>query len=73
MAAHSGEMLGLPKLLAAAGCRPLSRPWHALHHEVAGEGVALSKILGHADIKMTMVYAHLAPEFLGAEMNRLKF
>lgn len=80
MAAHSGEMLGLPKLFAAAGCRPLVRPWHALRHTFAshymmsgGSLLALSQILGHADIKMTMVYAHLAPDFISAEMNRLKF
>ena len=35
--------------------------------------VALSTYLGHSDIKMTLVYAHLAPDFLGAEMNRLKY
>lgn len=80
MAAHSGEMLALPALLAEAGCRPLVRPWHALRHTFAshymmsgGNLLALSKILGHADIKMTMIYAHLAPDFIGAEMNRIKY
>jgi site-specific recombinase XerD len=80
MAAHSGEMLKLPTLLEAAGCRSLRRPWHALRHTFAshymmagGNLLALSKILGHADIKMTLVYAHLAPDFIAAEMNRVKF
>jgi integrase len=80
MARHSGEMLGLPELLAEAGCRPLLRPWHALRHTFAshfimqgGNILALQKILGHSDIKMTLVYAHLAPDFLGDELNRLKF
>lgn len=80
MAAHSGEMLELPALLEEAGCRALARPWHALRHTFAshymmsgGSLLALSQILGHADIKMTMVYAHLAPDFIGAEMNRIKY
>jgi integrase len=80
MAAHSGEMLELPALLAEAGCPAPGRPWHALRHTFAshymmsgGNLLALSQILGHSDIKMTMVYAHLAPDFIGAEMNRIKY
>jgi integrase len=76
----SAEMLGLPELLAAAGCRPLRRAWHAMRHSFAshfvmcgGNLLALQKILGHHDVKMTMVYAHLAPDFLGEELNKLKF
>lgn len=38
-----------------------------------GNLLALQKILGHSDVKMTMVYAHLAPDFLDGEMDRLKF
>ena len=73
-------MLGLPKLLTAAGCRVPLHPWHALRHTFAshfimqgGNILVLQKILGHSDVKMTAIYAHLAPEFLGAEMNRIKF
>ena len=80
MAPHSGEMLGLPALIQAAGLRRLARPWHALRHTFAshymmagGSLLALAQILGHADIKMTMVYAHLAPDFIAAEMNRIRF
>jgi integrase len=80
MVEDSSATLGLPALLAAAGCRPLGRPWHALRHTFAshyvmqgGSLLALSKILGHSDIKMTMIYAHLAPDFIGAEMNRVRF
>ena len=72
--------LGLPRLLTAAGCRVLPHPWHALRHTFAshyimsgGNLLALQKILGHSDVKMTMIYAHLAPDFLGTEMDRLKF
>ena len=38
-----------------------------------GNLLSLQQILGHSDVKMTMLYAHLAPEFLGAELDRLKF
>jgi integrase len=80
MCATTGAMLGLPALLAAAGCRPVGRCWHALRHTFAshyimqgGNILALQKILGHSDLRMTTIYAHLAPDFLGAEMDRLRF
>jgi hypothetical protein len=38
-----------------------------------GNILTLQKILGHRDIKMTMIYAHLAPDYLGDEMDRLRF
>ena len=73
-------MGGLPELMAAAGLRPLARAWHALRHTFAshyimsgGNILTLQRILGHADIKHTLAYAHLAPDFLGAEMSRIKF
>lgn len=74
------DMLGLPELLTETMTRPLQRPWHALRHTFAshfvmsgGNILTLQKILGHADIKMTLVYAHLAPDFLGEEMDRLRY
>lgn len=74
------DMLELPKLIAAAGCPSLERAWHALRHTFAshfvmsgGSILALQKILGHSDIKMTIVYAHLAPDYLGTEMDRVRF
>ncbi len=77
---ESRSMLGLLAALSEAGCRPLRRSWHALRHTFAshfvmsgGSILALQKILGHHDIKQTMSYAHLAPDFLGEEMDRLKF
>jgi integrase len=73
-------LLGLPALLAAAGVRAPAHPWHACRHTYAshyvmqgGNILALQKILGHHDVKMTMIYAHLAPDFLSAEMERLKY
>lgn len=71
---------GLKKLLATADCRQLSKPLHGLRHTYAshfvmqgGSVITLSRILGHADLQMTMRYAHLAPDFLGQEMERVKF
>jgi integrase len=79
-AAAAHHKLDLSGLCTEAGCRPLARPWHALRHTFAshyvmqgGSLLALQQILGHSDIKMTLVYAHLAPDFLDSEMDRLKF
>ncbi len=73
-------LLGLPKLLKYAGVRVPAHPWHAMRHTFAshyvmqgGNILALQKILGHSDVKVTMLYAHLAPDFLGAEMERVRF
>jgi site-specific recombinase XerC len=38
-----------------------------------GNILALQKILGHSDLKMTLVYAHLAPDFLEGEMERVRY
>jgi integrase len=80
MSTNTSDLLDLPDLLTSAGCRPLTHPWHALRHTFAshfvmsgGNILTLQKILGHSDLKMTLIYAHLAPDFLGDEMNRLKF
>lgn len=71
---------GLDAALRAAGCQPLTRGWHALRHTMAshymmqgGNILALSKILGHTDVKQTMVYAHLAPDYLGKELERVRY
>jgi len=51
--------------------------FHDLRHSFAswfvmrgGRLQALQTILGHADIKMTLRYAHLAPDHLRTEMSR---
>jgi integrase len=74
------DMLGLPELLQTAECRVPAHPWHCLRHSFAshfimagGNILTLQKILGHSDVKVTLVYAHLAPDFLGEEMDRLAF
>ena len=33
----------------------------------------VQKLLGHSSIKTTEIYAHLAPDFLRAAMDRLKY
>ena len=78
--AGPGADLGLGALLRRAGLRTFPHPWHALRHTFAsnfimsgGNMLTLQKILGHSDIKMTLIYAHLAPDFLGDEMDRLKY
>jgi integrase len=51
--------------------------FHDLRHHFASQFVmrggslpALQKILGHADLKMTLRYAHLAPQYLRDEIAR---
>lgn len=76
----TAALRGLPRLLRAAGCRVPAHPWHALRHTFAshfimqgGNILTLQKILGHSDVKVTLVYAHLAPDFLADEMDRLQY
>ena len=33
----------------------------------------VQKLLGHSSIKTTEIYAHLAPDFLKAAMEKLKY
>jgi integrase len=78
--ASRNRMLGLPRLMSSIGLRKVLHPWHLLRHTFASHFVmsggsipALQAILGHSDLKMTMLYAHLAPDFLGQEMERVSF
>ncbi|HNN98480.1 tyrosine-type recombinase/integrase [Haliangium sp. UPWRP_2] len=80
MQRDTSSVFGLPGLLRAAGCRVPAHPWHALRHTFAshfimagGNILTLQKILGHSDVKVTLIYAHLAPDFIAEEMNRLRF
>ena len=46
----------------------------ASHLVMAGVPLAtVSKLLGHADIKTTMIYAHLSPDHLKEAVNKLNF
>lgn len=71
---------GLPSLFRAAGLKPFKRPWHALRHTFAtnylrqgGSIAALQRLLGHASVTTTMIYAHMAADHLDAEMERVKY
>lgn len=77
----SGERTNhsLPGLLVAAGCKPLRRGWHGLRHSFAslyvqagGDLYSLSRMLGHATVAQTEVYAHLGPDFLASARARLR-
>jgi integrase len=77
--ATDATMLGLPQLMERAGLRSVHHPWHLMRHSFGshfimsgGNLLTLQKILGHADIKITLAYAHLAPDFLDTEMDRVK-
>jgi len=71
---------GLPELFKATSCKPIARAWHALRHSFAsnflaqgGSLLALQRILGHSEVRTTMVYAHLSNEFLDGEIERMKY
>jgi integrase len=38
-----------------------------------GNVVSLQKILGHSTINMTLHYAHLAPDFMAKDIERMDF
>ena len=50
------------------------RHTYASHFMMSGGNIlALQKLLGHHDIKLTQKYAHLAPDHLAAEAARVSF
>ncbi len=66
-------------LYRAAGLPIPAAPWHCLRHSYAslfvqsgGSIVTLQKLLGHSDIKTTMVYAHIDDSFAAQEVRKLK-
>jgi integrase len=61
----------------AASIAVPAAPWHCLRHTYAstfvqssGSILTLQKLLGHGDIKTTMVYAHLDDAFVMAEVKK---
>ncbi|MBI3024970.1 MAG: tyrosine-type recombinase/integrase [Candidatus Tectomicrobia bacterium] len=54
--------------------------FHDLRHTFAshfmmsgGNSLHLQKILGHSDLKLTLRYAHLAPDFMSEDIKKLSF
>ncbi len=73
---------GLAEALVAAGCHApaYGHRWHMMRHTFAshfvmsgGSLLTLQRLLGHSTPTMTMRYAHLAPDFLTAEVSRMTF
>ena len=80
MSRNTTDARGLPTLLAQACCPALKRPWHALRHTFAsnylrqgGSIAVLQQLLGHAEVRTTMIYAHLSVDYLAQEMHRIKY
>ncbi len=77
---RTDTMHGLADVLKAAGCHVPAKPWHALRHTFAshfmmagGNILTLQKLMGHQKLEMTMIYAHLAPDFMAAEVGRMAY
>ncbi len=71
--------VGLARLLAASGCKPLARGWHGLRHtfasifiEQGGSLIALKELLGHSSLAMSLVYSHLSPSALAGDIEKMK-
>lgn len=74
------EVLELGAVYVAAGVKRPAKPWHCLRHTFAshfmmsgGNILTLQKLLGHSTLTMTMVYSHLAPDFIAGEVARMSF
>ena len=61
------------KKLELTGNLHQMRHTFASHLVMKGVGIeTVSRLLGHADIKTTMIYAHLAPDYLQQAVDKLK-
>ncbi len=69
----------LSRLYQAASLPIPSAPWHCLRHTFAslfmmsgGNILTLRTLMGHSDVSQTQAYAHLAPQFLASEIERIQ-
>lgn len=69
----------LSELLEAADCPRFARPLHSLRHTFAslviehgGSILAVKEALGHSSLEMTLVYSHISPSALAADLAKLK-
>lgn len=74
------RLWGLPDAMKGAEVHETDRPWHVLRHTFAshfmmagGNVLTLQKLLGHSDVKTTMIYAHLSPDHLAGEVAQMSF
>ena len=74
------EPRGMIELYRTAGLRVPAAPWHCLRHSFASAFVmnggslpALQKLLGHADLTTTQIYAHLGRDFLAEQIDKVRF
>lgn len=70
---------GVVALLERAIGRRFDRPYHVLRHtfaslfiEAGGSIVALKELLGHSSLEMSLLYSHIAPAALAADLAKLK-
>lgn len=78
--AHDGHILSRDFRKLAKLCGIKGASLHTLRHTFASHLVmngtdiyTVQKLLGHSSIKTTEIYAHLAPDFLKAAVERLSF
>ena len=69
----------LSELLEAADCPRFAHPLHSLRHSFAslviehgGSILAVKEALGHSSLEMTLVYSHISPAALAADLAQLK-
>lgn len=77
---HLGHILSRDFRKLARACGVKGASLHTLRHTFASHLVmngtdiyTVQKLLGHSSIKTTEIYAHLAPDFLKAAVERLKY
>lgn len=76
---HKPVQNSINRLLEAAGCPAFSRSWHALRHTFAscyvahgGSVLTLKEMLGHSSLDMTLIYSHVAPAAMVADVEKMK-
>lgn len=69
----------LTALLHDVAGRRFDRPWHTLRHtfaslfiEAGGNILTLKELLGHSSLEMSLLYSHVAPATMAADMAKLK-
>lgn len=76
---HKRVQASINRMLEAAGCPAFRRGWHALRHTFAscfvasgGSVLALKEMLGHSALDMTLIYSHVAPAALVADVEKMR-